>query len=170
MAPFNAWLSLNGLETLALRMERHCQNALAVATFLEKHPKVSFVNYPGLESNLYHKMIKPQMKGCGSLMSFELKGSYEQATRFIDALQIFTHATHLGTCKSIVTHPASTTHSAMGEVEMRKAGISPSMIRLSVGIEDEKDIIDDLAQAFEKIDSVVKVKEDFAAGNFPQAY
>ncbi|MEI7499126.1 MAG: aminotransferase class I/II-fold pyridoxal phosphate-dependent enzyme [Bacteroidota bacterium] len=170
MSPFNAWLSLIGLETLALRMERHCHNAMAVATYLESHPKVTFVNYPGLESNPYHKMIKPQMKGCSSLMSFELKGNYEQATRFIDSLRILTHATHLGTCRSIVTHPASTTHSAMGEEEMRKAGISPSMIRFSIGIEDEKDLLSDLAQAFEKIDNDVKVKEDFLTGKYPQAY
>ena len=170
MAPFNALASLNGLETAAPRMGRHFQDAMAVARYLEAHPKVNFVNYPGLESNPYHNMIKPQMKGCGSLMSFELKGNYEQATRFIDALMILTHATHLGTCRSIVTHPASTTHSAMGEVEMRKAGISPSMIRFSIGIEDEKDLIGDLAQAFDKIDSEVSVKEDFSAGKFPQAY
>jgi len=88
------------------------------------------------------------MKGCSSLMSFELKGTYEDATKFIDALKIITHATHLGTNKSIVTHPASTTHSAMGEEEMRKAGISPSLIRFSIGIEDENDLIADLAQAF----------------------
>ncbi len=152
MAPFNAWLNLNGLETLSLRMERHCHNAMAVAGFLESHPKVNFVNYPGLESNPYHHLIKPQMKGCSSLMSIELKGTYEQATRFIDALMVITHATHLGTAKSIVTHPASTTHAAMGEEEMRKAGISPSMIRFSIGIEDEKDLIDDLTQAFDAID------------------
>ena len=170
MAPFNAWLSLNGLETLSLRMERHCANALGVATYLEAHPRVKNVNYPGLVSNPYHKMIKAQMKGCSSLMSFELDGTYQQATRFIDALRVFTHATHLGTCRSIVTHPASTTHSAMGEVEMRKAGISPSMIRFSVGIEDEKDLIDDLSQAFEKIDSEPIVKEDFKTGKYPQAY
>jgi O-acetylhomoserine/O-acetylserine sulfhydrylase-like pyridoxal-dependent enzyme len=170
MAPFNAWLNLNGLETLALRMTRHCENALAVATYLEKHPKVNLVNYPGLASNPYHKMIAPQMKGVSSLMSFELNGTYEQATRFIDALRVMTHATHLGTCRSIVTHPASTTHSAMGEAEMRKAGISPSMIRFSIGIEDEKDLIADLAQAFEKIDAEPVVKEDFKTGNYPQAY
>jgi O-acetylhomoserine/O-acetylserine sulfhydrylase-like pyridoxal-dependent enzyme len=151
MSPFNAWLSLNGLETLALRMERHCYNALVVAKFLEKHPKVESVNYPGLESNPYHYLIKPQMKGVSSLMSFVLKGSYDQATKFIDSFKIMTHATHLGTCKTIVTHPASTTHAAMGEAEMRKAGISPSMIRFSIGIEDEKDLIADLSQAFDKI-------------------
>ncbi len=151
MAPLNAWLNLNGLETLALRMDRHCQNAMAIATFLEGHDKVNYVNYPGLESNPYNKLIKPQMKGCSSLMSFELKGSYEDATKFIDALTIITHATHLGTNKSIVTHPASTTHSAMGEEEMLKAGISPSLIRFSIGIEDEQDLIDDLTEAFDTV-------------------
>jgi O-acetylhomoserine/O-acetylserine sulfhydrylase-like pyridoxal-dependent enzyme len=151
MSPMNAWLSINGLETLALRMDRHCHNAMAVATFLEKHPQVKSVNYPGLESNPFHKMVKPQMKGVSSLMSFVLDGTYDDATKFIDSVKIFTHATHLGTCKSIVTHPASTTHAAMGEEEMKKAGISPSMIRFSVGIEDEADLIADLQQAFEKV-------------------
>jgi len=147
MAPFNAWLNLLGLETLALRMDKHCSNAQAVAEFLEKHPRVKQVNYPGLQSNPYHKMIKPQMKGCSSLLSFVLDGTYKDATKFIDSLKVITHATHLGTCRSIVTHPASTTHSAMGDKEMKKAGISPSMIRFSIGIEDEKDILEDLAQA-----------------------
>lgn len=151
MAPLNAWLSINGLESLGLRMDRHCHNAMTVATFLEKHPMVTYVNYPGLESNPYHKLVKPQMKGASSLMSFVLDGNYNDVTKFIDALEIFTHATHLGTCKSIVTHPASTTHSAMGEEEMKKAGISPSMIRFSVGIEDEIDLIADLEQAFERM-------------------
>ena len=153
MSPMNAWLSINGLETLALRMDRHCQNAMAIAKFLESHPQVKNVNYPGLESNPYHKLVKPQMKGVSSLMSFVLDGTYDDATKFMDSVSIFTHATHLGTCKSIVTHPASTTHAAMGEEEMKKAGISPSMIRLSVGIEDEADLIADLQQAFEKIKS-----------------
>lgn len=148
MAPFNAWLNLNGLETLALRMERHCSNALAVAKFLEKHPRVVSVNFPGLASNPYHKMIKVNnMKGVGSLMSFELKGSYDDAVKFIDSLEVMTHATHLGTCKSIVTHPASTTHSAMGEKEMKKAGISPSLIRFSIGLEDKNDLIADIKKA-----------------------
>lgn len=169
MSPFNAWLNLNGLETLALRMDRHCHNAMVVAAFLEKHPKVNGVNYPGLESNPYHHLVKPQMKGVSSLMSFELKGTYEMATRFIDSLQIITHATHLGTCKSIVTHPASTTHSAMGEAEMRKAGISPSMIRFSIGIEDEADLISDLSQAFDAIDKKTAKKDNIAANEYPQA-
>lgn len=159
MAPFNAWLNLLGLETLSLRMDKHCSNAQAVAEFLETHKMVRNVNYPGLKSNPYHKLIKPQMKGCSSLLSFELDGSYKDATRFIDALKIITHATHLGTCRSIVTHPASTTHSAMGEKEMKKAGISPSMIRFSIGIEDPADLLDDLAQAFKSVGKKGKNKK-----------
>lgn len=150
ISPFNAWLNIMGLETLALRMEKHCSNALAVAEFFEQHPLVESVNYPGLKTNPYHHLIEPQMKGCSSLLSIVLKGNYESATRFIDSLNIFTHATHLGTCKSIVTHPASTTHSAMGEVEMKKAGISPAMVRFSVGIEAENDLVCDLAQALDR--------------------
>jgi O-acetylhomoserine/O-acetylserine sulfhydrylase-like pyridoxal-dependent enzyme len=151
MAPFNAWLSLMGLEHLALRMERHCRNAQALATFLEGHPQVASVNYPGLASNPYHKMIAGQMKGCSSLMSFVLKGTYEDAVQVIDSFRLWTHATHLGTCKTIVTHPASTTHSAMGTEEMKKAGIPPSMIRVSVGIENEEDILADVEQALARL-------------------
>jgi O-acetylhomoserine/O-acetylserine sulfhydrylase-like pyridoxal-dependent enzyme len=151
MTPFNAWLNLNGLETLSLRMEKHSSNAQAVATFLDKHPRVESVNYPGLATNPYNKMKDVnKLKGFSSLMSFVIKGNYDDATKFIDAMQVFTHATHLGTCKSIVTHPASTTHSAMGEVEMKKAGISPAMVRFSVGIEDTEDLINDISQALEK--------------------
>jgi len=148
MSPFNAWLSLLGLETLGLRMERHCVNALAVARFLEKHPRVETVNYPGLDSNPYRKLLeKNKMKGFSSLMSFVIKGEYADAVKFIDSLKVLTHATHLGTCRSIVTHPASTTHSAMGEVEMRKAGISPALVRFSIGLEDKEDLIADIEQA-----------------------
>lgn len=150
MAPFNAWLSILGLETLSLRMARHTSNAFAVASLLEKHPKVESVNYPGLASNPYHELMKKQMKGVSSLLSFVLKGGYNEATRFIDSLEVIPHATHLGASKSIVTHPASTTHSAMGEAEMKKAGISPAMIRFSIGLEDEKDLVNDIAQALEK--------------------
>jgi O-acetylhomoserine/O-acetylserine sulfhydrylase-like pyridoxal-dependent enzyme len=148
MSPFNAWLSLLGLETLGLRMERHCINALAVARFLEKHPRIETVNYPGLDSNPYNKLMeKNKMKGFSSLMSFVIKGKYADAVKFIDALKVLTHATHLGTCRSIVTHPASTTHSAMGETEMRKAGISPAMVRFSIGLEEKEDLIADIEQA-----------------------
>ena len=147
MSPFHAWLNLGSLEHLSLRMERHCQNALALAKWLEAAPEVISVNYPGLESSPYHRLVAPQMKGCSSLLSFTIRGGYEDAVRVIDGLEMWTHATHLGTCKTIVTHPASTTHSAMGPEEMRKAGIPPTMIRVSVGLENEADIIADIEQA-----------------------
>ena len=152
MSPFNAWMNIIGLETLSLRMEKHCSNALAVATLLEKHPRVESVNYPGLPTNSFNKLKEVnKMKGFSSLMSFVLKGTYDDATRFIDSLQVLTHATHLGTCKSIVTHPASTTHAALGEVELRKAGISPALVRFSIGIEDIEDLTSDITQALEKL-------------------
>ncbi len=157
ISPFNAWLNIIGLETLSLRMDRHCSNAMAVAEFFEQHPLVESVNYPGLKSNPYHELVEPQMKGCSSLLSIVLKGDYDTAVRFIDSLKIFIHATHLGTCKSIVTHPASTTHSAMGEEEMKKAGISPAMVRFSVGIESEDDLICDLAQALDTCQGITTV-------------
>jgi len=161
MAPFNAWLNLLGLESLALRMVKHSSNAVAVATFLEKHPMVESVNYPGIKNNPYFDLAKKYMKGCSSLLSFVLKGDYETATTFIDSLEIFTHATHLGTCRSIVTHPASTTHVAMGPEEMKKAGISPAMIRFSVGIEDENDLIADLETAFDYTKKGISLKKVF---------
>ncbi len=151
MSPFTAWLNLNGLETLSLRMERHCSNATVLARFLEKHPLVSAVNYPGLESNPFHAVGKKQMRGFSSLMSFEIKGTYDEAVKIIDSLELMVHATHLGTAKTIVTHPASTTHSAMGEEELKTAGIPPTLIRISVGLEDRADIIADIEQALEKV-------------------
>ena len=147
LSPFNAWLMLNSLEHLSLRMERHCSNAMALARFLQSHPRVVAVNYPGLESNPYYKLARSQMKGCSSLLSFEIKGTYQDAVKVIDSLELIVHATHLGTCKTIITHPASTTHAAMGLEELKKAGISPSMIRVSVGLEEEADIIADIEQA-----------------------
>jgi O-acetylhomoserine/O-acetylserine sulfhydrylase-like pyridoxal-dependent enzyme len=152
MSPFNAWLNLCGLETLSLRMDKHCSNAMAVARFLEGHPKVNSVNYPGLPSNPYHRLqAVNRLKGFSSLMSFIIKGSYDDAVKFIDSLELLTHATHMGATKSIVTHPASTTHSAMGEDELRKAGISPALVRFSIGIEDPEDILADIGQAFDKM-------------------
>jgi O-succinylhomoserine sulfhydrylase len=151
MSPFHAWLNINGLEHLSLRMERHCQNAMTLATWLEQQPVVVSVNYPGLPSNPYYQVAKAQMKGCSSLLSFVIRGSYDDAVRVIDSFELATHATHLGTAKSIVTHPASTTHSAMGAEEMAKAGISPSLIRASVGLETAEDIIADFEQALARI-------------------
>jgi O-acetylhomoserine/O-acetylserine sulfhydrylase-like pyridoxal-dependent enzyme len=151
LSPFNAWLYLNSLETLSLRMDRHCSNALAVARFLEKHPLVATVNYPGLESNPYHAVGRKQMKGFSSLLSFVIKGTYDDAVKIIDSFELMMHATHLGTSKTIVTHPASTTHAAMGEEELKKAGIPPTLIRISVGLETEADLIADLEQALSKV-------------------
>jgi O-acetylhomoserine/O-acetylserine sulfhydrylase-like pyridoxal-dependent enzyme len=151
LSPFHAWLNLNSLETLALRMDRHCSNALAVARFLEKHPLVATVNYPGLESNPYHAVGCKQMKGFSSLLSFVINGTYDDAVKIIDSFELLLHATHLGTGKTIVTHPASTTHAAMGEEELRKAGIPPTLIRISVGLETEADLIADLEQALGKV-------------------
>lgn len=150
-APFNAWLNLIGIEHLSLRMARHCENAISLAKFLESHPLVESVNYPGLESNPYFDLGRKQMKGCSSLMSFVINGTYDDAVTVIDSLELLVHATHLGTCKTIVTHPASTTHSAMGPEEMAKAGIPPTLIRVSVGLEDPADIIGDIEQALERI-------------------
>ena len=147
LSPFHAWLNLNSLETLSLRMERHSHNALAVARFLERNPAVRTVNYPGLESNPFHAVGLKQMTGFSSLLSFEIKGTYDDAVRIIDGIKLLRHATHLGTAKTIVTHPASTTHAAMGPEELKKAGIPPTLIRISVGLEAEEDIIADLEQA-----------------------
>ena len=143
LSPLNAWLMLNGLEHLSLRMERHCSNATALAKFLEGHPQVTAVNYPGLETNPYYKLARTQMKGCSSLLSFVIKGTYDDAVKVIDAMKVAVHATHLGTCK--------TTHAAMGPEELKKAGIPPTLIRVSVGLEDEADIIGDLEQALGRI-------------------
>jgi O-succinylhomoserine sulfhydrylase len=155
MSPFHAWLNLNSLETLALRMERHCSNALALARFLERHPLVKTVNYPGLESNPFHALGKKQMTGFSSLMSFVINGTYNDAVKIIDSIELMRHATHLGTAKTIITHPASTTHAAMGEEELRKAGIPPTLIRISVGLETEADIIADIEQALDKVSGKV---------------
>ncbi len=151
MSPFNAWLNLLSLEHLSLRMQRHCENAQALAEWLEKHPQVASVNYPGLPSNPYHAMVAPQMKGRSSLLSFVLRGDYDDVVTVMDSLELWTHATHLGTCMTIVTHPASTTHSAMGPEELKKAGIPPTLIRVSVGLEDAADIIEDIEQALAKV-------------------
>ncbi|MHC4779956.1 MAG: O-acetylhomoserine aminocarboxypropyltransferase/cysteine synthase family protein [Planctomycetota bacterium] len=151
ISPFNAWLILMSMETLSLRMEKHSANALALAKYLEGHDKVASVNYPGLESHPHHELAMRQMKGCSSLLSFILKGGYEDAVKIINSLGLWVHATHLGTSKTIVTHPASTTHVSLGEEELKKAGIPANLIRVSVGLEDEEDIIADIEQALAKI-------------------
>ena len=150
VSPFNAFLFLQGLETLGMRMDRHCSNALAAAQHLEKHPAVTWVNHPGMASSRYHDIGKRYLpKGCGAIFTFGIKGGIEAGRKFIDAVQLFSHLANVGDAKSLVIHPASTTHQQLTESDMVAAGVTPDMVRLSVGIEDIDDIVWDLDQALE---------------------
>ncbi len=150
LAPMNAFLLLQGLETLALRMERHTENALEVAKFLKAHEQVAWVSYAGLPDHPHHELAHKYMKGKPSaILSFGLKGSYEAGVRFYDALQIFKRLVNIGDAKSLACHPASTTHRQMTEEEQAKAGVKPEMIRLSVGIEAIEDLLEDLQHALQ---------------------
>jgi O-acetylhomoserine (thiol)-lyase len=146
-SPFNSWLMLLGLETLPLRMDKHCQNAMAVATFLETHPMVARVYYPGLESHPQHAIAKKQMQGCGAMIAFEIKGGAPAGKAFIDSLKLCSLVANLGDARTLAIHPASTTHMPLSEVEQRAAGIMPGLVRVSVGIENPIDILADLEQA-----------------------
>ncbi len=148
MAPFTAWLLLQGLETLHVRMERHVANAQRVAEYLEGHPAVEYVNYPGLPSNRYHRLAcKYLPRGAGSIFTFGIRGGREAGRRFIESVQLLSHLANVGDAKSLVIHPASTTHAQLTDEELRAAGIGPEMIRVSIGIEDVDDILWDLEQA-----------------------
>jgi len=148
LSPFNAFLLLQGIETLHLRMERHSSNALAVAKHLEKHASVEWVNYPGLPSSKYHALAKKYLpKGYGSLLTFGIKGGYEAGRKFINSVKLFSLLANIGDAKSLVIHPASTTHQQLSDEEQRSTGVTPEMVRLSVGIEDLADILEDLDQA-----------------------
>ena len=148
LSPFSAWILLQGLETLHVRVERHVSNAVAVAKFLENHPRVSWVNYPGLPSNKYHALAQKYLpKGSGSIMTFGIKGGMDAGVKFIEALQFFSHLANVGDAKTLVIHPASTTHRQLSEEDQIKAGVGPDMIRLSIGIEDISDILWDIDQA-----------------------
>jgi O-acetylhomoserine (thiol)-lyase len=148
LSPLNAWLLLQGLETLHLRMERHCTNGLAVARFLQSHPAVSWVSFPGLEGNRYHALAKRYLpKGAGSIMSFGIKGGQAAGVKFIEAAQFMSHLANVGDAKTLIIHPASTTHRQLSEQEQIKAGVMPDMIRISVGLETLDDILWDLDQA-----------------------
>ena len=152
ISPFNAWILLQGLETLSLRVERHVENALKVVDFLSKHPKVAKVNHPALPSHPDHALYQQYFpNGGGSIFTFEIKGGQEEAWQFIDALQIFSLLANVADVKSLVIHPYTTTHSQMTPEELTQQHITPSTIRLSIGTEHIDDIIDDLAQAFDKI-------------------
>ena len=148
MSPFNAFLFLQGLETLHVRMDRHCENTMAVAQFLRDHPAVSYVNYPSLPGDRYHDLAKKYLpKGASAVLTFGIKGGLEAGIKFIEGVQFLSHLANIGDAKSLVIHPASTTHRQMSEDEQIAAGIRPDMIRLSVGLETLDDILWDLDQA-----------------------
>ena len=145
MSPHTAWLILQGIETLPLRMERHVANARKVVQFLAAHPMVAHVGYPELESHPDHALAKTLLpRGCGSVFSFDLRGSRAQGVAFIEALQLFSHLANVGDCRSLVIHPASTTHFRMDDAALAAAGIGPGTIRLSIGLEDADDLVADL--------------------------
>ena len=151
ISPFNSFLLLQGLETLHLRMERHCANALKVAQYLEAHPKVKWTNYPGLKSSKYHDLAKKYLtNGYGALVGFGLKSGFEGGSKFINALQLHSHVANIGDARSLAIHPASTTHSQLTAEERDSAGVTDDYVRLSVGIEDIEDILADLEQALAK--------------------
>jgi O-acetylhomoserine (thiol)-lyase len=151
LSPFNAFLILQGIETLALRMERHCDNALAVAQYLQQHSQIESVSYGGLPDDPYHELA---LKYCGgkpaSLLTFEINGGFERAVKLYDNLQLFKRLVNIGDAKSLACHPASTTHRQLTADQQAKAGVTPGMIRLCVGIEHIDDIIEDLEQALAK--------------------
>lgn len=150
LSPMNAFMLLQGLETLPLRMERHTENAIKVANYLEKNDKVSWVSYAGLANSPYYALAEKYVKGKPSaILSFGLKGGYDAGVRFYDALKIFKRLVNIGDAKSLACHPASTTHRQLTQEEQKQAGVSPEMIRLSVGIEHIDDILADIAQALE---------------------
>jgi len=152
LSPFNAFLFLQGLETLHLRMERHVENTKAVAEYLSQHPKVAWVSYPGLPSHpSYEKAKKYLPKGPGAVLTFGIKGGRAAALKFIDSLKLFSLLANVGDAKSLVIHPSTTTHQQLTAEEQKEAGVSEDMIRLSIGIEDKQDIIDDLEQAFNAV-------------------
>ncbi len=149
-SPFNSWQTIQGLETLSLRIERHVQNGQAVAEYLENHPRVSWVKYPGLKSHPdYERAQKYLPKGAGSILGFGIKGGAAAGKKFIESLKLFSHLANVGDAKSLAIHPATTTHSQLNEAEQISAGVSPDFIRLSIGIEDIDDILWDLGQALE---------------------
>jgi O-acetylhomoserine (thiol)-lyase len=149
MSPFNAFLFLQGLETLSLRMQRHVSNALAVAKFLEAHPMVERVTYPGLASSRYRPLVEKYLpKGAGAVFSFDIAGGREAGQNFIRGVSLWSHLANVGDAKSLIIHPASTTHRQLSDDELSAAGVSPGTIRLSVGIENLDDLIWDLEQGF----------------------
>jgi O-acetylhomoserine (thiol)-lyase len=152
ISPFNAWLLIQGTETLSLRIERHVANAEKVAAFLENHPKVSKVNYPSLPSSPYYKLAKKYFpKGTGSIFSFELKDGYTAARKFIDSAKIFSDLANVGDSKSLLVHPASTTHQQLTKEQLKACGITPGLVRISIGLENAEDLLHDVEQALNQL-------------------
>lgn len=152
LSPFNAFLLLQGLETLSLRVERTVQNALELAQWLENHPQVEYVNYPGLPSSPYHELAKKYLKrGFGGVLSFKIKGPADTADKFIDNLSLVSHLANVGDAKTLIIHPSSTTHEQLSAEEQKAAGVEPGLLRVSVGIEHIDDIKSDFTSAFEKV-------------------
>ena len=152
ISPDNAWMFLQGLETLPLRIQRHCENTLKVAQFLKNHAKVTWVRYPGLEDDpAYPAASKYLSNGYGAMVVFGIEGGLEAGKQFVDSLQLFSHLANVGDAKSLVIHPASTTHSQLNEEQQREGGLTPDLVRLSIGLEHVDDIIGDLEQAFSKV-------------------
>lgn len=149
--PHDAWLTLRGVKTLALRMQAHAQNALAIAHFLEQHPKISQVNYPGLQNHPQHALAQRQMSGFGGMISFEVKGGLAAGKRVAESTQLFALAESLGGVESLIGHPATMTHAAVPPEQRQAIGLNDGLIRLSVGIEDIEDLLSDLAQALEQV-------------------
>jgi O-acetylhomoserine (thiol)-lyase len=154
LSPFNAFLLLQGIETLPLRMERHCANALAVARHLEAHPKVRWVNYPGLPSSRYNDLARRYMpRGAGAVLTFGIVGEGSAGAKFIQSVEFLSHLANIGDAKTLVIHPASTTHRQLNEEQQRAAGVTPDLVRLSVGLESIEDILWDIDQALDKATS-----------------
>jgi O-acetylhomoserine (thiol)-lyase len=154
LSPFNSFLFLQGLETLSLRVQRHVDNAMALALWLESHPKVEWVSYPGLENHSYHQAARKYLKnGFGGVLSFGIAGGYEAGKRFIDSTQLASHLANVGDAKTLVIHPASTTHQQLSAEEQASTGVVPELVRVSAGIEHIDDIKDDFAQALDKATS-----------------
>ena len=148
ISPFNAFLILQGIETLPLRMERHCANAQRLAEFLEGHPAVAWVSYAGLASSPYRKLAKKYLpRGAGSVFTFGVKGGYDAGIKVVESVEIFSHLANLGDTRSLIIHPASTTHRQLTDEQRIRAGAGPDVIRLSVGLESVDDLIADLDQA-----------------------
>jgi O-acetylhomoserine/O-acetylserine sulfhydrylase len=151
ISPFNSFLLIQGLETLSLRVQRHLDNTLELAKWLETHPKVSKVNYPGLSSSPYHELAKKYLRnGFGAVLSFEIKGDKESATKFVDGLVLTSHLANVGDAKTLIIQPSATTHQQLSAEDQQKAGVEPNSLRVSVGIEHIDDIKADFAQAFDK--------------------